>query len=162
MWKFACRAGDLHDGGPSAMDVLAQCPQAHESSADVEKHLYNVCPDDCGHASLKRVEQRERGDDGYGEDVSRADGDANDDGDGKDSDALRGCAQQQKKQGRDLVQAGAEALVNELVGGEEFALKILWQKEQSHNDTAREKANHELPEPEVARVGDAGDADDGE
>ena len=103
---------------------MAQCPQADERSPDVEEHLHHVGPDDSGHSAFERVEQGERGDDGDRRNVARADGDADDDGDGEDAHALGRGARQQKQSGGDLVQARAEAAVDELVGGEEFALEI--------------------------------------
>ena len=68
-----------------AAGVRAEGPDGDEGSSDVEGHLYDVGPDDGGHAAFKRVEEGEGGDDRDGESVAGADGDAYDDGDGEDA-----------------------------------------------------------------------------
>ena len=133
-----------------------------DGAADVDGHLHDVGPDDGGHAAFEGVEQRERGDDGDGEDVAGADGDADDDGDGEDADAFGGGSGEEEEAGGDLVQEGAEALVDELVGGEHLAGEVARQKERGDDDAAEHVADDDLQEAEVAGEGDAGDGDDGE
>ena len=93
-------------------------------------HLDDVGPDDGGHAALEGVEQSEGGDDGDGEDVAGADGDADHDGDGEDADAFGGGAGDEEEAGGDFVERGAEALVDELVGGEHLAVEVSGQEER--------------------------------
>jgi len=56
----------------------------------------------------------------------------------------------------------AEAAFDELIGGEEFALEVAREEDEADYDAADEVAEDDLEEAEVACVGEAGDADDGE
>jgi hypothetical protein len=147
------------DGRPAAGDVVAERPDRHQRAAHVDGHLHDIGPDDRGHASLERVEQRERGDDRDREHVARADGDAHHDADGEDADAFGCCPCEQKQPGGDLV---AETLVDELVGGQHLAAKVARQEEHRNHDAAEHVSDHDLQKAEVAGEGDAGHGDDGE
>ena len=56
----------------------------------------------------------------------------------------------------------AEAALDELVGGEQFAAKVLRDEEEADDRAADEIADDQLQEAEILVVGEAGDADDGE
>ena len=157
-----CGPGDVDDGGPAAGDVVAERDERDDGAEDVDGHLHDVGPDDRGKAALKRVEQGERGDDADGKDVARADRYRDDDADGEDPDAFRGGAREQEEAGRDLVEDGAEATVDELVGGEHLAGEVARKKEGGDDDAAEQIPDHDLQEAEVARKRDAWDGDDGQ
>ena len=97
-----------------------------------------------------------------GQHIACADGDADDDADGEDAHTFGSGAREKEESGGDLVQSGAEALVDELVGGEHLALKVVGQEDQRDDDAAEHVADDDLQEAEVAGERDAGDADDGE
>ena len=160
--ELAGGGGDGVDVRPAAGNVLAERPDGDDGSGDVDGHLDDVGPDDGGHSAFKGVEQRERGDDGDGEHVSGADGDADDDGDGEDADAFGRGAGEQEEAGGDFVERAAEAAVDELIGGEHFAVEVSRQEEQGDDDAAAHVAEDDLQEAEVAGEGEAGRADDGE
>ena len=162
MWNLPAARGDGVDVRPAAGDVGAERKTATSGAGDVDGHLDDVGPDDGGHAAFEGVEQGEGGDDGDGEDVAGADGDADDDGDGEDADAFGGGAGEEEEAGGDFVERGAEAAVDELVGGEHLAVEVARQEEGGDDDAAEHVAEDDLQEAEVAGEGDAGDADDGE
>ena len=60
------------------------------------------------------------------------------------------------------MQCGAEALSDELIGRHELAFKVARQEEHANDDAAEQVADSDLQEAEVAGVGEARDADDGE
>ena len=68
----------------------------------------------------------------------------------------------EEEAGGDFVQRGAEAAVDELVGGEHLALEVARQEERCDDDAAEHVADDDLEEAEVAGEGHAGDGDDGE
>ncbi len=160
--ELAERRGDGVDVGPAAGDVRAEGEEGDEGSGDVEAHLDDVGPDDGGHASFEGIEEGEGGDDGDGEGVAGADGEGDDDGDGEDSYSFRGGAGEQEQPGGEFVEGGAEAAVDELVGGEHLAAEVAREKERGDDDAAEHVAEDDLEEAEVAGEGDAGDGDDGE
>ena len=135
--ELARRRAHRVDRRPAAGDVRAQRPDGDQRSANVDRHLHHVGPDDGGHSALEGVEQRERGDDGDREHVSRANGDAHHDGDSEDAHALGGGAGEQKEPRGDLVQRVAEAAVDQLIGGEHLALEVFGQEEQRPPRRAR-------------------------
>ncbi len=134
----------MGDGSPTAGDVVTEREQSDQRAADIDRHLRDIGPDNRGHAAFKGVKQGEGGDQGDGGDVAGADGDADHDGDRKDADAFGGGAGEQKETRGDLVQQGAEAAVDELVGGEHFSGEVAGQKEQRDNHTAGEVPEHHL------------------
>ena len=138
------RRGYGVDVGPAAGDVGAEGGEGDEGSGDVEGHLDDVGPDDGGHSAFEGIEEGERGDDGDGERVAGADGDGDDDGDGEDADTFGGGAGEQEQPGGDLVEGGAEALVDELVGGEHLAAEVFGQKELGDDDAAEHVAEDDL------------------
>ena len=160
--ELAGGGGDGVDVHPAAGDVRAESEDGDEGSGDVDEHLDDVGPDDGGHAAFEGVDQRKRGDDGDGEDIARTDGDGDDDGDGEDANAFGGGPGDEEEERGGLVEGGAEAAVDELVGGEELALEVFGKKEKGDDDAANHVAHDQLEEAEVAGEGEAGDGDDGE
>jgi hypothetical protein len=60
------------------------------------------------------------------------------------------------------VEHGAEAAVDELVRGEQFAAEVLREQQEADDDASDQVSEDDLEEAEVVVVGEAGDADDGE
>jgi hypothetical protein len=79
----------------------------------------------------------------------------------KDPNALSSSTQKEEQEGRDLVQARAEALANDLVSGQKLSTKIPGQEEQANHDAPYQIAENDLQESPVAGVGKARHADDG-
>ena len=61
-----------------------------------------------------------------------------------------------------FVEDGAETLVDELVGGEHLAAKVLRQEERGNDDASQHVAENDLQETHISGEGYAGDRDDGE
>ncbi len=160
--EFARGGCDGMNHRPAALHVRAEREQRDDGAADVDRHLHDVGPDDGSHAALERIEQRECGDDGDGQNVARADRDADDDRDCEDAHALRRGARDEKERGGDLVQRGAEAAVDELVRGEHLAGEVARKEEGGDDDAAEHVTDDDLQKAEVAGERDAGDGDDGE
>ncbi len=160
--ELAQRRGNGDDVGPVAGGSVTDGPQGDECAGDVEGHLDDVGPDDGGHTAFECVKKREGGDDGDGQGVSGAYRDGDDDGDGEDSNALGGGAGAEEEPSGDLVQDGAEAAVDELVGGEHLAAEVFWKKQEGDDDASEHVAEDDLQEAHVAAEGYAGDGDDGE
>ena len=162
MWNLPAAAPTVVDRGPAAGDVRAERPDGDQRSADVDRHLHHVGPDDGGHSALEGIEQRERGDDCDRQHIPRADGDANHNRHREDAHALgRGARQQEEPRG-DPVQGVAEAAVDELIGGEHLALEVFWQEEQGHHDAPEHVSDDDLQEPKVAGECQSRRADDGQ
>jgi hypothetical protein len=60
------------------------------------------------------------------------------------------------------VEHGAEAAVDELVRGEQFAAEVLREQQEADDDASDQVSEDDLEEAEIVVVGEAGDADDGE
>lgn len=156
-----CR-GCCVDVLPASGNVGSEGDDRDEGSGNVEDHLHNIGPDDGGHPSFEGVEQGKCGDDGDGEHVSRSDGNGHYDGDGEDADAFCGCSRNKEEACSGLMESAAEALVDELVGGEHFPLKIPGKEQRGDDDAAEHVADDDLKKAEVSGEGHAGNADDGE
>ena len=160
--KFTGRIRNAMDLRPSSRHVLAEGQDGNDGAADVDRHLDDVGPDHCRHAALKRIEQRQRGDDRDREHVPRPNRDSNHDRDDKDANSL-GCGTRQQKQARrHFVEGMAEAVVDQLIGRHHLALEVLRKEDRRHNDAPDHVSEDHLQEAEVPREGDARDRDDGE
>ena len=100
-----------HDVWPMAGSLVADRPESDQGSGDVQGHLDDVGPDHGGHASLESVEEGQGADDADGENVSGANREADDDGDGEDADPFGGSAVEEEEASGELVQSMPEALI---------------------------------------------------
>src|SRR5580704_8399375 len=128
------------NGTPSAGNQPAECKNTGECADKIEDHLNNVGPDYGSHAALKCVDEGERTDDRDRDEILCANGDAYDDRNREDAHALRRSAQEEKKEGRQRMQARTEALANDLICGEQFAAKEARKKENTYDNPPQEVA----------------------
>ena len=158
--ELACRARDRVNRRPATRHMLAERPDGDQGPANINGHLDDVRPDDRGHSALEGIQQRQRGDDGDGQHVSGPDGDADHDGDGEDAHTLRRRAREQEQARGDLVERASESPVDELIGRQHLALKVLRQEYRRHHDPSQHVADYDLQESEIAREGECRRADD--
>ena len=160
--ELARRACHLVNRRPAPGDVRTERADSDSGSGNIDAHLDDVCPDDGSHASLKRIKQREQGDDADREDISRTDGDADHNRDGEDPNTLRRSARQQEQPRGHFMQRRPEALIDELVGCQHVPAKVLRQKKHGDDDAPDHVAEDDLQEAHVSREGHAGNRDDRE
>src|SRR5206468_10724141 len=110
---------------PSARNGVDGQQQHHDGARNINQELCDVGPNDGREPSLECVEQRQRGDDQDGGEHAGPKNDADDDGDGEDTNALGQRASYQEQSGGQDSQVAAESLLDELVGGEKLSCKIL-------------------------------------
>ena len=103
---------------PAARHAMSKQNYSEKSPANVEHHLDYVCPDDCRHTPFKRVKQGQRANDSYRKSVACTNGDADDDRDSEDTNALCHGTQNQEEHRGHLMKPCAESLAYDLVGGQ--------------------------------------------
>ena len=149
--ELARGACDRVDRRPPARHMTAQRPDCGERASNVYGHLDNIGPDHSRHATLKGIQQRERGDDRNRQYVARPNRDAHHNRHGKHAHALRGRPRQQKQPRCDFIELPPKPAVDQLVGGQHLALKVPRQKQQRHYHPPAHVAEDNLQEPEVSR-----------
>src|SRR5580692_75716 len=147
---------------PAARDTMSEEDNADDCARDIQRHLHYVGPDDGGHSAFEGVDQRQNANDGDGDYIPGTDSNANDDGNGKDTDSFRGCTQEEKQKCGEFVQPRTKSLANDFVCGEQFTAKIAGQKNDADHDPAQKVAENDLEESPVSGVREAGHADDGQ
>ena len=69
--------GDLMNVGPAAGDEMNYGDESEKCSADVNRGLDDVGPNDCGEATFEGINQCQRGNDGDGCDLASSQRDRN-------------------------------------------------------------------------------------
>ncbi len=145
--------------------------ESSQRAHNVDRQLHYVGPDHGCHAALQGVNQREHADDCDGGNVAAkvaesaqqvAESDADHDSDGEDAHAFGGCAGDQEQARCKRTKFLSEAALDQLVGRDQVAAEVVRDQQNTDDDAPDQVADDKLQEAEVALVGQAGNADDGE
>ena len=134
----------------------------YQRPADINRGLHYIRPDHRRQPAFEGVNQRKRGDDGDGSNLSGAKRNGDDNRNRINTHAFGCGAGYQKKSGGQRTQPLAETAFDQLVCGVQVATEIMGQENKADHDTAHDIAHHHLQKGEIGIVGQTRNADDGQ
>src|SRR5947209_5696480 len=134
--------------------------QANQAAAHVNEGLHHVGPDHCSQSAFEGVNQGEDRDDCNRGNLASAKRDSDDDRDGVDPNALRGCAREQEQASGKGSQPAPKPALDEFVSSIEVAAKVVRQQNEADKDASDDVSEHNLEKGEIRVISQAGDAND--
>ena len=156
------RAAGFDHRGPAAVDLREQRSEHEQRARDVDEQLHDVGPDHRRDAAAHRVDDHRRAENDDRPVHRRAGHHRDDERRRIEADAVGQRARDQEDRRAQVLHAGTEAALQQLVRRQQFAAEIRGNEQRADDDAADDVAHHQLQERHVAGVGLRGHADERE
>src|SRR5215467_2433244 len=118
--------------------------EPYERTADINRGLDDVGPDDGGEASFKRIDEGQCGDDRDRGELTGAQCNGDDDRDRVDTHAFGGGTREQEQSGGDRAEGASKAAFDELIGGVEISAEVVGQEQKADDNAADDVSEDDL------------------